>query len=218
MLFVLCNVKLGKYRRHGMKGGMTRASLSATDAPWETACIQGTVAGISASHTLIRQPLLRISCPWRSWSQPCPALLHVHCAWEVHSPCSRVNEDWVNILCWIQPGSVLVVQILYLWVATGWLQLRGELLLKYPDAVEQYQAWNRDGVLLICALQEQMWKVKSGKAAPCVLVGFCMRGVAIFTFFMPCPSGRLHSVSKGYFAWHQFCHCPSLGIPNGHLI
>lgn len=118
MLFVLCNVKLAKYRCHGMKVGMTRASFSATDAPWETACIQGMVADISASHTLVRQPLLRISCPWRSRGQPCPALLHIHCAWEVHRSCSRVNEDWVNTLHWIQPGSVLVVQTLYLWIAT----------------------------------------------------------------------------------------------------
>lgn len=75
MFFVLCNVKLGKYRCHGMSGGMTRASFSATGAPWERACSQGMVADISASHTLVRQPLLRVSCPWRSRGHPCPALL-----------------------------------------------------------------------------------------------------------------------------------------------
>lgn len=39
-----------------------------------------------------------------------------------------------------------------------------------------------------------IWKVKSRKVAPCVLVGFCMRGVAIFTFFLLCLSVRLHSM------------------------
>ena len=29
-----------------------------------------------------------------------------------------------------------------------------------------------------------VWKVKRGKVASCVLVGFWMRGVAVFTFFM----------------------------------
>lgn len=72
---------------------MTHASFPATDAPWETACIQGMVADISASHTLVRQPLLKVSCPWRSPGQPCPALLHIHCAWEQHSSYNRVNED-----------------------------------------------------------------------------------------------------------------------------
>lgn len=92
---------------------------------------------------------------------PCPAQLHIHCAWEIHSYCNWGNEDWENTLHWTQPGSVFVVQTLHLWVATDCLQLRGELLLKYPDTVEQYQAWNRDGVLLISALQERVRHVES---------------------------------------------------------
>lgn len=174
-------------------------------------CISHTVQAASAQGLLsleeLRSPL------------PCPAQLHIHCAWEIHSYCNWGNEDWENTLRWTQPGSVFVVQTLHLWVATDCLQLRGELLLKYPDTVEQYQAWNRDGVSFLPYRSESgMWKVKRRKVTPCVLVGFCMRGVAIFTFFMLCLSVRPHSVSKGYFARHQFWHYPGPCIPNKHLI
>lgn len=73
MLFVLCNVKLSKYRYYEMNGGTADASVSATDAPWEPPWIQSMITGIPASHTAVRQPLLKVSCAWRSRAPPCPA-------------------------------------------------------------------------------------------------------------------------------------------------
>ena len=75
MLFVLCNVKLSKYRYYGMNRGTMRAPFPAADAPWEAAWIQSMITGITASHAVVGQPLLRASCAWRSQARPHPAQL-----------------------------------------------------------------------------------------------------------------------------------------------
>lgn len=179
MMFVLCNIRLSICRYYRMNRGTMCAPFSAAGAPWEPAWIQNMIAGITASHAAVGQPLLRVPSVWRSQAHPCPAQLCCEPAWPwegallgghraqvVPSSCN-CSPGWrVNTLHWTWAGCVLCgphppLVCSYRLIAAG--------RKAHPEGAEQYQAWNWVGILLIHALQERVGCAESKEREGCTL-------------------------------------------------
>lgn len=213
MLFVLCNVKLGKYRYYGINRGTTWAPFSGAAAPWEPAWIQSMTAGTAASRAVVGQPLLGVSRAWRIRARPVlpSSLLRARPAAGSAQLLQLRSRGWANGLRRTYAGSVCVLRTLRPWVAADRLQLGGELLLKYSDVAEQPQAWNWAGVLLVCALQERVRRAESKEREGCILCfGWILGERCSRVYFFPCCAPlcvlecsrqqRLSSLSKRCFA------------------
>lgn len=192
MLFVLCNVKLGKCRCCGMNRGTKCAPSSVADAPWEPAWVQSIIAGITTSHAyaVVGQPLLQVSCAWRSQACPSPAM----------------SLLWAGLALGKGPFGPQLLQLCSWWVSEHPPSNLGRLFVcgPNPPPVGSYRlmaagrsapelpwhSWPILGLKLgwyvthLCLTGESgMWKVKRGNVALCVLVRFGMKGEAVFTFF-----------------------------------
>lgn len=131
-----------------------------------------------------------LSCPAPCCKQAWPqegAQLHVHCAWTVPGSCSCLHGGQVNALhrtfSWLSVCSPNSPPVGSCRLPAAGRRTSPEISQHSGATAGLKLGWR---VTHLCLTGVSQACEKTEKVAPCGLVGFWVRGVAVFAFFMLC--------------------------------